>query len=37
VDDQVLKSVKEFKYLGSPITEGNIIAMEIKQGIVMAN
>jgi hypothetical protein len=36
VDDQEFGRVREFKYLGSTLTEANIIT-EIKQRNVMAN
>jgi flagellar basal body rod protein FlgB len=37
VDDQEFEKVREFKYLGSTLTEDNNITIEIKQRIVMAN
>jgi hypothetical protein len=37
VNDQEFERVREFKYLGSTITEDNNIATEIKLRTVMAN
>jgi hypothetical protein len=37
VDDQQFERVKEFKYLGSTLTEDNNITIEIEQKILMAN
>jgi hypothetical protein len=37
VDDQKFERAREFKYLGSTLTEDNNISTEIKQRTVMAN
>jgi hypothetical protein len=37
VDDQEFERVRDFKYLGSILTEDNNITIETKQRIVMAN
>jgi sorting nexin-29 len=37
IDDQQYGRVKEFKYLGTTLTEDNDISTEIKQRIIMAN
>jgi hypothetical protein len=37
VDDQEFERVKEFKYLGSTVTEDSDITVEIKQRIIMVN
>ena len=36
-DDQEYESVKEFKYLGTIITEGNDVTADTKHRIIMAN
>jgi hypothetical protein len=36
VDDQEYERVKEFKYLGTVLTEDNDITTEIKQRIIVA-
>ena len=36
-DDQEYESVKELKYLGTIITEGNDVTADTKHRIIMAN
>jgi hypothetical protein len=37
IDNQQYERVKEFKYLGTTLTEDNGTSTEIKQTIIMAN
>jgi hypothetical protein len=37
VDGQGFERTREFKYLGSALTEDNNITIKIKDGLVMAN
>jgi hypothetical protein len=37
VDDQQFERVREYKYLGSTVTEENNITIEIEQRILMTN